>query len=239
MIKVLIADDQELIRESLSIVLGGEVDFEIVSTCGNGKLAIDQVHLHAPDIVLMDINMPEMDGVSATREIKEDFPMVKVIMLTTFQELDTVRDALAAGAEGYLLKAVHPKDLAAGIRLVHHGGTLITQEVAKQLISEWINPVRNQDPQGSAAANRQPGADPIINTSLGPASTRKPFTYGLTERETEILQHLAKGSTNKEIARNLYLTEGTVKNYISSIYSKLDVTGRPKAVFKAKEEGII
>ncbi|WP_043930963.1 response regulator transcription factor [Bacillus sp. EB01] len=239
MIKVLIADDQELIRESLSIVLGGEVDFDIVGTCGNGKVAIDQVQLHAPDIVLMDINMPEMDGVSATRKIKEDFPKVKVIMLTTFQELDTVRDALAAGAEGYLLKAVHPKDLAAGIRLVHHGGTLITQEVAKQLISEWINPVRNQEPQGSVPGTIQQGFDPRIKAQPGTTHPVKPESYGLTDRETEILQHLAKGSTNKEIARKLYLTEGTVKNYISSIYSKMQVTSRPKAIYKAKEDGII
>jgi DNA-binding NarL/FixJ family response regulator len=216
MIKVLIVDDQELIRASLAIVLGGEVDFEIVDTAENGLEAIELTKQLAPDIVLMDIHMPQMNGVEATTQIKREFPAVKVIILTTFEELDQVREALAAGAEGYLLKAIHPKDLAAGIRLVHNGGTLITQEIAKRLISQWINPV-------------------------GPVKevTSKKNNFGLTEREIEVLKELSTGATNREIARKLYLTEGTVKNYISNIYSKLEVTGRHKAVFKAKEEGLI
>ncbi|NHC38345.1 response regulator transcription factor [Bacillus sp. MM2020_1] len=127
-----------------------------------------------------------------------------------------MREALATGAEGYLLKAIHPKDLAAGIRLVHHGGTLITQEIAKQLIADWIHPLE----QSKVAKNKK-------------------INYGLTEREFEVLEQLAKGSSNREIARKLFLTKGTVKNYISNIYSKLEVTGRHKAVFKATEEGLI
>ncbi|HYK72458.1 MAG TPA: response regulator transcription factor [Pseudoneobacillus sp.] len=216
MIKVLIVDDQELIRESLSIVLGGETDFEMVGTAENGKVAIDLTKQVSPHIVLMDIHMPIMNGVEATAQIKSQFPDVKVIILTTFEELGYVRDALAAGAEGYLLKAIHPKDLAAGIRLVHHGGTLITQEIAKQLITQWITP---SDQVKEEKTNRN--------------------NFGLTEREIEVLEELSNGASNREIARKLYLTEGTVKNYISNIYSKLEVTGRHKAVFKAKEEGII
>jgi DNA-binding NarL/FixJ family response regulator len=216
MIKVLIVDDQELIRESLSIVLGGEADFEIVGLAEQGKMAIELTKQLSPDVVLMDIHMPLMNGVEATNQIKSQFPDVKVIILTTFEEIGTVRDALAAGAEGYLLKAIHPKDLAGGIRLVHHGGTLITQEIAKQLITQWINP-SEQPTEGKSKKN----------------------SYGLTEREIEVLEELSNGATNREIARKLFLTEGTVKNYISNIYSKLDVTGRHKAVFKAKEEGII
>ncbi|MEH6907325.1 response regulator transcription factor [Neobacillus drentensis] len=216
MIKVLIVDDQELIRESLSIVLGGESDFEIVGLAEQGKMAVELAKQLSPDLVLMDIHMPLMDGVEATRQIKSQFPGVKVIILTTFQELEYVREALATGAEGYLLKAIHPKDLAAGIRLVHHGGTLITQEIAKQLIADWIHPLE----QSKVAKNKK-------------------ISYGLTEREIEVLEQLAKGSSNREIARKLFLTEGTVKNYISNIYSKLEVTGRHKAVFKATEEGLI
>ncbi|WP_254660839.1 response regulator transcription factor [Bacillus sp. FJAT-27225] len=232
---MLIVDDQELIRESLSIVLGGEEDIDIVGTCGNGRAAVDRVGYLAPHIVLMDINMPELDGVEATRLIKGEFPEVKVIMLTTFQELGTVRDALAAGAEGYLLKAVHPKDLAGGIRLVHHGGTLISQEVAKQLISEWVN--QAVPPNGSEMGLLQ-GSNSLNVPGVGNGS-RKPAAYALTERETQILHLLANGATNKEIARKLYLTEGTVKNYISSIYSKLNVHSRHKAIHKAKNEGLI
>jgi DNA-binding NarL/FixJ family response regulator len=216
MIKVLIVDDQELITASLAIVLGGEADIEIVGTAENGKVALELTKQLSPDVVLMDIHMPQMNGVEATGEIKRQFPSVKVMILTTFEELGYVRDALAAGAEGYLLKAIHPKDLAAGIRLVHHGGTLITQEIAKQLITQWITP-----------------SEKVLEEK----SNHKDF--GLTEREIEILEELSKGLTNREIARKLYLTEGTVKNYISNIYSKLDVTGRHKAVFKAKEQGII
>jgi DNA-binding NarL/FixJ family response regulator len=215
MIKVLIVDDQELIRASLSIVLGAETDFEIVGVAEQGQMAIELTKQLAPDIVLMDIHMPLMNGVEATAHIKKEFPHVKVMILTTFEELEYVRDALASGAEGYLLKAIHPKDLAAGIRLVHHGGTLITQEIAKQLITQWINPV-----------------EPV-------KEVRRNNNFSLTEREVEVLEELSNGSTNREIARKLYLTEGTVKNYISNIYSKLEVTGRHKAVFKAKEEGII
>jgi DNA-binding NarL/FixJ family response regulator len=215
MIKVLIVDDQELIRASLSIVLGGESDFEIIGVAEHGQRAIELTKKYSPDVVLMDIHMPLINGVEATAHIKKEFPQVKVMILTTFEELEYVRDALAAGAEGYLLKAIHPKDLAAGIRLVHHGGTLITQEIAKQLITQWINPV-----------------EPV-------KEVRKNNNFRLTEREVEVLEELSNGSTNREIARKLYLTEGTVKNYISNIYSKLEVTGRHKAVFKAKEEGII
>ncbi|NYE03530.1 DNA-binding NarL/FixJ family response regulator [Bacillus niacini] len=216
MIKVLLVDDQELITASLAIVLGGETDFEIVGTAENGKVALELTKKLSPDVVLMDIHMPEMNGVDATAQIKSLFPSVKVMVLTTFEEIGYVRDALAAGAEGYVLKAIHPKDLAAGIRLVHHGGTLITQEIAKQLITQWITPTEK-----------------VIEEK----SNRKDF--GLTEREVEIVEELSKGLTNREIARKLFLTEGTVKNYISNIYSKLEVTGRHKAVFKAKEQGII
>jgi DNA-binding NarL/FixJ family response regulator len=216
MIKVLLVDDQELITASLAIVLGGETDFEIVGTAENGKVALELTKKLSPDVVLMDIHMPEMNGVDATAQIKSLFPSVKVMVLTTFEEIGYVRDALAAGAEGYVLKAIHPKDLAAGIRLVHHGGTLITQEIAKQLITQWITPTEKVREE---------------------KSNRKDF--GLTEREVEIVEELSKGLTNREIARKLFLTEGTVKNYISNIYSKLEVTGRHKAVFKAKEQGII
>lgn len=216
MIKVLIVDDQELIRMSLSIVLGGETDFEIVGVAEHGKMAVELTRQLSPDVVLMDIHMPMMDGVEATREIKSEFPNVKVMILTTFEELGYVRDALGAGAEGYVLKAIHPKDLAAGVRLVHHGGTLITQEIAKQLIAQWINPL-----------------DQTVE------DRNKKNNFRLTERETQVLEQLSNGATNREIALKLFLTEGTVKNYISNIYSKLEVTGRHKAVFKAKEQGII
>jgi DNA-binding NarL/FixJ family response regulator len=161
--------------------------------------------------------MPEMNGVDATKLIKERWPEIKVIILTTFQEVHYVVDALSAGAEGYLLKAINPADLAAGIKWVSQGGTLIPQDIAKLLIS---------------GLNAQ---QPAVNA--GGAKTAGHF--GLSERELQVLSCISDGLHNKDIASRLFLSEGTVKNYISSIYSKLDVRDRVNAAKKAKENGLL
>lgn len=209
-IKVLIADDQELILESLHIVLSMEEDLEIVGLAKNGEEAIHGCEQFKPDIVLMDINMPVMDGVAATALIKEQIPEIKMIMLTSYKEVEYVLAALSHGAEGYLLKAIHPRDLAAGIRVVHAGGTLISQEMASKMIKSMNNT--------SAVKNNE---------------------YGLSAREIEVLHKLASGLRNQDIAEALYLSEGTVKNYISTIYSKLNVKGRREAARKARDSGIM
>ncbi len=209
-IKVLLADDQELILESLHIVLSMEEDLEIVGLAKNGEEAIEGCEQFQPDIVLMDINMPVMDGVAATAIIKERIPLIKVIMLTSYREVEYVLAALSQGAEGYLLKAIHPKDLAAGIRVVHAGGTLITQEMASKMIKNMNN-----------------------------TTTTKSNEYGLSAREIEVLHKLASGLRNQDIAEALFLSEGTVKNYISTIYSKLNVRGRREAARKARDSGIM
>jgi len=209
-IKILLADDQELILESLRIVLSLEEDFEIVGLAKNGEEAIEGCEQSQPDIVLMDINMPVMDGVAATARIKERFPATKVIILTSYREVEYVLTALSHGAEGYLLKAIHPRELAAGIRVVHAGGTLITQEMASKMIKS-------------------------MNQAPAPASNE----YGLSAREMEVLHKLASGMRNQDIAEALFLSEGTVKNYISTIYSKLNVTGRREAARKARDSGIM
>ncbi len=209
-IKMLIADDQELILESLHIVMSMEEDFEIVGLAKNGEEAVKSCEQLQPDIVLMDINMPVMDGVAATAKIKERTPATKVIILTSYREVEYVLTALSHGAEGYLLKAIHPKELAAGIRVVHAGGTLITQEMASKMIK---------------------------NLNLSPAP--KINEYGLSAREIEVLHKLASGMRNQDIAEALHLSEGTVKNYISTIYSKLNVGGRQEAARKARDSGII
>ncbi|WP_127596133.1 response regulator [Paenibacillus lautus] len=209
-IKVLLADDQELILESLHIVLSMEEDLEIVGLAKNGEEAIRGCEQFMPDIVLMDINMPVMDGVAATALIKERIPATKIIMLTSYKEVEYVLAALSYGAEGYLLKALHPKDLAAGIRVVQAGGTLISQEMASKMIKS-------------------------INNTI-PAKNNE---FGLTAREIEVLHKLASGLRNQDIAEALYLSEGTVKNYISTIYSKLNVKGRREAARKARDSGIM
>ncbi|AZK45641.1 response regulator transcription factor [Paenibacillus lentus] len=211
-IKVLIADDQELILESLHIVLSMEEDIEIASLAKNGEEAIHGCEQFQPNIVLMDINMPVMDGVAATALIKKRFPDIKIIMLTSYKEVEYVLAALSHGAEGYLLKAIHPKDLAAGIRVVHAGGTLITQEMAGKMIKSM---------------------------NMSNSSAVKSNKYGLSPRELEVLHKLASGLRNQDIAEALFLSEGTVKNYISTIYSKLHVKGRREAARIARDSGIL
>ncbi|MBB6637602.1 response regulator [Cohnella thailandensis] len=213
-IKVLIVDDQELILESLNIVLEMEDDIEVVGLAKNGEEAIDYCEKSQPDIILMDINMPIMNGVVATEKIKPRFPLAKIIILTSYKEVEYVLAALSHGAEGYLLKAIHPKNLIAGIRVVHNGGTLISPEMADKMIKSML----------------KSGISSTVDTNN---------EFGLSAREVQVLHKLALGLRNQDIAKALFLSEGTVKNYISNIYSKLNVKGRREAAYKARETGII
>ncbi|NOU66183.1 response regulator [Paenibacillus sp. LMG 31461] len=220
-LKLLLVDDQDLIRESLHIVLGMDPDIEVVGLAENGHVAVKLSEEVQPDVVLMDIHMPVMDGVEATRQIKATWPHIRVIILTTFQEIGYVVDALSAGAEGYLLKAIHPKDLAAGIKWVHQGGTLIPHDIAKMLVQ--------QARDGGSGASSEDKEESSVRIE----------TYGLSERELQVLHSIADGLNNREIAEKLFLSEGTVKNYISNIYSKMDVRDRVQASKKAHDEGIL
>ena len=208
-IKIMIVEDQEIIRKSLGIVLNLNADINVVGTAENGAVAVEMAAQLLPDVILMDVQMPVMDGVEATERIKKSYPDVKVIMLTTFQDADVVSGALHAGAEGYILKAIDPMDLAAALRLVHRGETMISQEVAKALFT-----------RSSATAG----------------AFVKESDYGLTDRETQVLKCISDGLANRDIAEKLFLSEGTVKNYISNIYSKLNVQNRASAMKKATEE---
>ncbi|MDZ5473282.1 response regulator transcription factor [Bacillus sp. 31A1R] len=219
MIKVVIADDQDLIRGSLRIVLRQESDIEVIGLAGNGKEVIDLCQKEPPHIILMDINMPEMDGIEATRYIKEHFPDIHVIMLTTFHDMEYVKEAMKAGAVGYLLKAMQPEDLASSIRLVHRGETLIPQDIAKRMIFEWTGGTET--------------------TSTKSSSSEKKPSYGLTERELDVLRLMVTGKDNRQIANILYLAEGTVKNHISRIYSKLQVTDRVELILRVREEQVL
>ncbi|PYI52898.1 response regulator transcription factor [Paenibacillus flagellatus] len=226
-IKLLLVDDQDLIRESLHIVLDMDPEIEVVGLAENGRAAVALAESASPNVILMDVRMPEMDGVQATREIKRRWPDMRVIILTTFQEIDYVVDALGAGAEGYLLKAIHPKELAEGIKWVHRGGTLIPQDIAKMLIEQ----VR----QGNGA----PTAGGAGERGRESAAGSKPDGYGLSERELQVLHCLSDGLSNREIAEKLFLSEGTVKNYISNVYAKMDVRDRIQAARKAQDEGML
>ncbi|KIL37334.1 hypothetical protein SD71_01210 [Cohnella kolymensis] len=214
-IKILIAEDQELIRKSLRIILNLTPDIEVVGTAENGEDAVQQAGELQPDLVLMDIHMPVMNGVRATAQIKQRWPAVKVMILTTFQEVEYVVEALNSGAEGYILKDIDPDDLASAIRLVHRGETMITQEIAKTLFSRSF--------QGGIASSGNP----------------KETDYGLTEKEIKVLQLIAEGLANRQIAERLFLSEGTVKNHVSTIYSKLNVNNRASAMKKASDERLL
>ncbi|OAS20565.1 response regulator [Paenibacillus oryzisoli] len=220
-LKLLLVDDQDLIRESLHIVLGMDPEIEVVGLAENGQVAVQLSEDMQPDVVLMDIHMPIMDGVEATRRIKSAWPHIRVIILTTFQEIGYVVDALSAGAEGYLLKAIHPKELATGIKWVHRGGTLIPHDIAKMLVQ--------QARDGGSGGSSEDKEEISVRTE----------TYGLSERELQVLHSIADGLNNREIAEKLFLSEGTVKNYISNIYSKMDVRDRVQASKKAHDEGIL
>jgi DNA-binding NarL/FixJ family response regulator len=213
-IKVGIVEDQELIRSSLQIVLNMEEDIDVLLLAENGKVAIQELEQTEVDVILMDIHMPIMNGIDATKEIKKKWPHTKVLILTTFQQMDYVIDALNSGAEGYLLKAIDTKELIAGIKMIHKGGSLLPQDLAKQLFTQFLK-----------------------SDSL-PKKENK-VDYGLSSRELDVLECLSNGLSNRDIAEKLFLSEGTVKNYISTIYAKLDVPNRMTALKKIRDEGLL
>ena len=219
MIKAAIVEDQEILRKSLKIVIENISDIEIVGTAENGEEAIALCERENLDILLMDIQMPVMDGVKATEEIKKRWPNIKVIILTTFQDVTHVLNALNAGAEGYILKAVDPEYLVQGIKMVYYGGSLIPQQLAKEVFGQ-IQIKKNEHPEHLD--------DNLIN-----------HPYDLNNQELRVLKYLTQGLSNKDISEKMFLSIGTVKNYISTIYSKLNVRNRSSAIIKAMEESLI
>jgi DNA-binding NarL/FixJ family response regulator len=216
-IRLLIVDDQRLMREGLRTLLELEPDLEVAGEAGDGQEALELFASLQPDVVLMDIRMPVMDGVEATRRLRQGFPEARVIILTTFDDDAYVFDGLRAGALGYLLKDVSGEELAEAIRKVAAGGALIEPSVARKVLAEFT---RLAEPAGSTPQERD-------------------LAQPLSEREQEILRLLARGASNKDIARQLFLAEGTVKNYISSILDKLGVTDRTQAALRARELHLI
>lgn len=214
MIKVLIADDQDILVEGLKLILSSETDIEIIGTANNGQKAYELCKYKKPNVVLMDIQMPELNGVEATALIKKDFPEIKIIVLTTFNDDQYIYDALKNGASGYLLKDTSPSEIANAIRTVNNGGALIQSEVAVKVIDKF-----------SQLANET--VDKIIDKRV----------ELLTEREIEICRLIAEGKNNKEIADQLFLSQGTVKNHITRVLIKLDLRDRTQlAVFTIKND---
>jgi DNA-binding NarL/FixJ family response regulator len=214
--RVLLVDDQALIRAGFRMILEAEEDLEVVGECGDGTQAIDSVKRFSPDVVLMDIRMPEMDGIEATRRIVggDTETAVKVLMLTTFDLDEYVYDALRAGASGFLLKDVPADQLVAGIRLVAQGDALLAPSVTRRLIEEFSRASRGR-------AQRPAGLDE------------------LTPREVEVFKLLARGMSNAEIAGELIVSETTVKTHVARILMKLGVRDRVQAVVLAYESGVV
>jgi DNA-binding NarL/FixJ family response regulator len=215
MIRVLLVDDQTLIRQGIAMLLELEPDLEVVGAVGDGRAAIEAVERLHPDVVLMDVRMPEMDGVTATRELHRRFPDVGVIILTTFDDDEYIFEGLKAGARGYLLKDISSEEMAEAVRTVARGEALIQPSIARKVVAEFSRLAAGSPPAPERSPLKMPGA--------------------LTERELDVLKALARGMSNKEIAAALVITEGTVKTHISNILAKLDVRDRTQAVLKAQQ----
>lgn len=214
-IKVLIADDQSIVAEGISALLSMVDDFEVVKVVENGTEVLDALKVFEVDVVLMDIRMPIMNGVECTSHVSNDYPNTKVLILTTFDDDEYIRQAIKNGAVGYLLKDLSAEKLSAAIRNVYYGNTVMHQEITKKLVS------------GMTEKKELPH---IIRTAGGEV---------LTPRENEVLKLLAKGLTNGEIACELFLSSGTVKNYITLLYDKLGIKGRTKLMTYAIDLGLL
>lgn len=215
-LRIMIADDQELIRESLSIILSQNADMEVTGLAENGVELLSLIKKAPPDIVLMDIRMPELDGVAATRAIKEQWPQVRIIILTTFDDDEYVFNALKYGASGYLLKGVSVAELSNAIRTVAHGGAMINPGIVTKVV-HFFNQMAQSSVQQDAAA--------IDAGSLS-----------RTERNIALL--VGHGLSNKEIAARLSLSEGTVRNGLSSALSKLGLRDRTQLAIWAVQTGL-
>ena len=220
-IKVMITDDQRLMREGLKTLLDLEEDLTVVSLAENGRDALEKIPSAKPDVILMDIRMPVMDGVECTRIIKEQHPQIKVLILTTFDDDEFIIEALKNGAVGYMLKDLSSEKLVAAIRDAYNGGSVMQPEIAAKIILH-ITGTAKEPAHKDAPKPIHINASKVINEKSE-----------LTDREKEVLHLVGEGMSNTEIAQKLYISVGTVKNYISNLYSKLEVDHRSKLTIYA------
>jgi DNA-binding NarL/FixJ family response regulator len=210
-IRVLICDDQAIVREGLEMILGADQEIKVVGLAEDGQEAIELTRTRKPDVVLMDLKMPGLNGVRATDEICKKNPNVRVLVLTTFGEDEWVFDAIRSGASGYLLKGTPRHELIAAVKGTAAGKSYIDPAVGNKLLNEMAK---------------------------APAHVQSTLARNLSERETEILKLLAKGFSNTEIASTLHITKGTVRNYVSAILAKLGVNDRTQAAILALTYGL-
>jgi DNA-binding NarL/FixJ family response regulator len=214
-IRVLLADDEMMIRAGVKAILAADPGIEVVAEAANGREAIELARSHRPDVALVDIRMPAMDGLAATAELRRVVPRTAVLILTTFSEDEYIARALGDGASGFLLKAGDPRELIAGIRAVADGAAYLSPRVARRVIAE------------------------LAGDRLSRGAAARELTGSLTAREREVLALLGAGLSNAEIARRLHVVEGTVKAYVSAILARLRVRNRVQAAIIAYEAGLV
>lgn len=217
MIKVLIADDQELIRQSLQIVLGNQVSIEVTGAVENGRKVIRSIRENKPDVILMDIRMPEMDGVQCTKIIKDNYPDIKIIILTTFDDDEYVFSALRDGASGYLLKGISMEELVEAIKKVNSGSAMINSDITSKVVQLFSKMAQSN----LAIQVKKEGVEDIGRT------------------EWKVIQLVGCGLSNKEIAAKLILSEGTVRNYLSTILNKLNLRDRTQLAIWAVQTDVV
>jgi DNA-binding NarL/FixJ family response regulator len=218
-VRVLLVDDQPLFREALGVLLGAHDGLEVVGEAGDGADALRQVEALAPDVVLMDLRMPVLDGIEATRRLRAARPAVRVLALTTFDGDEEVFAALRAGALGYLLKDTSGERLVEAVFAAARGRSVLEPSVAAKVVARFANL-----PDDGPAAPRPPAERPAVP---------------LSARELDVLRHVAEGRSNREIAAALHLSEGTVKNHVTSVLTKLDVRDRTQAALRAHTLGLV
>jgi DNA-binding NarL/FixJ family response regulator len=214
MIDVVIADDQGMVRAGFRSLLESEHDLRVVGEAENGERAIDVVRRLRPDVVLMDIRMPVLDGIAATRRLVDEGASARVLVLTTFDLDEYVFEALRAGASGFLLKDAPAEELVSAIRVVASGDALLAPGVTRRVVDAFV---------------MRPEPDPLLRHALDT----------LTPREREVLELIARGRSNADIARELYVTEATAKTHVSNVLGKLDLRDRVQAVIFAYESGVV
>jgi DNA-binding NarL/FixJ family response regulator len=219
--RLIIADDHALLRSGIRSMLYGEPGLEVVGEAANGAEALELCRRLQPDLVLMDVRMPKMDGLAATRAIKEEFPRTSVVMVTMQEDPDYLFEAVIAGAAGYVLKGATPEQLTDAVRQVLDGEFLFNQKLTIDLLRSMADREKSSAPPSGVADSEESLSEP------------------LTARETEILRLLAQGQTNPQIARELVVSPGTVKNHVRHIIAKLGVSDRTQAAVRAMELGLL
>jgi len=236
LVSVLVVDDQQLVRDGIASLLRVQDGISVVGTATNGQEALEQARALRPDVILMDVRMPVMNGVEATIQILREVPSCSILMLTTFDDEEYVRDALRAGARGYLLKDLPAQDLARAVYAVSQGVYQLDAAVIERMIDAFSRPNTAQKSETSKTEER-------LTTSLAKtqvnAAPEALATAGLTNREIEVLRLIATGATNREVADALVISEGTVKNHLSNIFSRLGLRDRTQAVMYARERGLL